>query len=406
MRLNKDRFFKDFNNDYLLFVNDFYINRSISYIKKDIKKQYDVLQKKSGLKKILTRNIDYWLIRGWSFEESILRTQNIKSNWKKPVNNSILSLKYWTSRGYDEKESINKISDMQKQRSIKGIEKRINNENYKSRLSPFMDEYWINKGIIDKDEIKIKINSQRKNNINYWIKKGFSEEESKNKVLDFQKEASMKYYQKWNNKKDTIDFKIQKDTHLEYYINKGYSLEDSENMLRERQKTFTLEKCINKYGLEEGTKRYNKRQKDWIKKMFNENTCMATGRSMVADKFIDELIKEINNKNITNQFLYGKNERFIYDNVEKKGKKYDLCYDKKIIEFYGDFWHSNPKIFEANDVHKIKKIKCSKIWQFDKRKIESAKEHNYEVLVIWESEYINSKVEILKKCKKFLINED
>ena len=177
-------------------------------------------------------------------------------------------------------------------------------------------------------------------------------------------------------------------------------------MLKERQITFTLNKCITKYGLEKGTEIYNKRQKEWVKKMFNENTCMATGRSMIADKFIEELIKDIDNENITNQFLYGKNEKFIYDNLEKSGKRYDLCYNKKIIEFYGDFWHSNPKIFEATELHKIKKIKCSEIWQFDKRKVESAMEHNYEVLIIWESEYINNQEEIIKKSKKFLINED
>ena len=30
---------------------------------------------------------------------------------------------------------------------------------------------------------------------------------------------------------------------------------------------------------------------------------------------------------------WGHSEKFIYDSIEKKGKRYDLCYNKKIIEF-------------------------------------------------------------------------
>ena len=407
MKLNKDKFFKDFNNEYLVSIDNLYCKNSISYVKRLFKNKFKILQEKNNLKRLTIRNIDYWIIRGWSLEESQLKIENIKNNWKSPdIKSNILNIDYWLSKGYNETEAKKEISIIQKNRSIKGIEKRNKNINYKSKLSPFTPEYWIKKGITDKDEIKFKINSQRKLNVEYWLNKGFNEEESVVKVSEYQKENSTKYIEKWKNKKDTYKYKKQRNVNIEYYLDKGFSIIDSKNMLKERQTTFTLEKCIIKHGLDKGTEVYNKRQKEWSKKMFNENTCMSTGRSMIADKFVEELIKEINNETITNQFLYGNNEKFIYDNIEKKGKRYDLCYDKKIIEFYGDFWHSNPKIFDGNDIHRIKKIKCSEIWQFDKRKVDSAKEHNYEILIIWESEYINNQVEIIKKCKKFLINEN
>jgi len=407
MKLNNDKFFKDFNNEYLISIYNLYNSQSILFIKKLLKNEFKILQNKNNLKRLTIRNIDYWIIRGWSLEETQIKIENIKNNWKAPdIKSNMLNIDYWLSKGYNEIEAKKEISIIQKNRSIKGIEKRNKNINYKSRLSPFKKEYWIKKGIIDNDEIKFKINSQRKLNVEYWLNKGFNKEESIIKVSDYQKENNTKNIEKWKNKKDTYEYKKQRNVNIEYYLDKGFSIFDSKNMLKERQSTFTLEKCIIKHGLKKGTEIYNNRQKEWSKKMFNENTCMATGRSMIADKFIEEIIKNINNKTITSQFLYGDNEKFIYDNLEKKGKKYDLCYNKKIIEFYGDFWHSNPKIFEANDIHKIKKIKCSEIWQSDKRKIESAEEHVYEVLIIWESEYINNQYEIIKKCKKFLINED
>ena len=407
MKLNNDKFFKDFNVEYLMYIDKSYHKKSILFIKKSLKNEFEILQKKNNLKRLTIRNIDYWIIRGWSLEESQLKIEKIKNNWKPPdIKSNILNIDYWLFKGYNEIEAKKEISIIQKNRSIKGIEKRNKNINYKSKLSPFKEEYWIKKGITDKDEIKFKINSQRKLNVEYWLNKGFNEKESVAKVSEYQKENSTKYIEKWKNKKGTYEYKKQRNVNIEYYLDNGFSIVESKNMLIERQTTFTLEKCITKYGLEKGTEVYNKRQKDWIKKVFNENSCISNGRSMIADKFIENLIIEINNISITNRFLYGNNEKFIYDNLEKNSKKYDLCYDKKIIEFYGDFWHSNPKIFDGNDIHKIKKMKCSEIWQFDKRKVDSAKEHNYEVLIIWESEYINNQEEIIKKCKKFLLNED
>ncbi len=53
------------------------------------------------------------------------------------------------------------------------------------------------------------------------------------------------------------------DTSLEYYTSRGFSEEVSKSLLAERQTTFSLEKCINKYGLEEGTKIFEERQIKW-----------------------------------------------------------------------------------------------------------------------------------------------
>ena len=407
MKLNNDKFFKDFNYEYLTFINDIYINNSISYVKRCIKKEIDILKKINNLKQITIRNEDYWLIRGWSIEDTLLKIKIIKKNWKAPdIKSNILRIDYWLDLGYNEIEAKNEISIIQKNRSNKGIEKRNKNINYKSKLSPFKEDYWIKKGITDKNEIKFKINSQRKLNIEYWLNKGFNENESKMKVSEYQKENNNKRTAKWLNDKNSVKYKKQYNTNIEFYLNKNYTLEESVNILKDRQSTFTLEKCIIKNGLEEGTKIFNNRQKNWVKKMFNETTCMSTGRSLISDKFIEKLIISINNNSITENFSYGKNERFIYDNLEEKANRYDLCYNKKIIEFNGDFWHSNPKIYDAEDIHKIKKIKCSDVWKKDLRKIESAKEHDYEILVIWESEFINNEIEIINKCKKFLINEN
>lgn len=403
MRLLNDKFFKNFNVDYIMFLEQEYKNKPTIFIKNEISEEIKKLQIKNNIKQIKERNIDYWLIRGWSFEEAELKIIKINSNRKKPTNNSILMVEYWINKGYNENDARKIISEEQRKRSIKGIKKRNNNLRYKSKLSPFTPEYWIKMGLTDMQIIKKKMSSFRKNNVEYWLSNGYNLAEAKDKVSEYQKIAGGADR---TSDKNSYEYKKTKNTCIEYYLSKGYSYEESEYQLIERQKTFTLEKCIDKYGIDEGTKIFNKRQQDWIKKMFNENTCMAAGRSMICDKFIEQLILNINDKKITDEFLYGINEKFIFDNLDKKGKRYDLCYNKKIIEFYGDFWHCNPKIFKDDDIHKIKKIKASEIWKQDNRKIKSAHEHNYDVLIIWESDYINNSTDIINKSKLFLIDEN
>lgn len=53
------------------------------------------------------------------------------------------------------------------------------------------------------------------------------------------------------------------NTRLDYWLNKGYSLEESKQRLKERQSTFSLEKCIKKYGEDKGKEVWINRQKRW-----------------------------------------------------------------------------------------------------------------------------------------------
>lgn len=56
-------------------------------------------------------------------------------------------------------------------------------------------------------------------------------------------------------------------TKLSYYLNKGMTEEEAKAALKERQSTFSLKKCIEKYGEEEGTKRFKERQEKWLKSL-------------------------------------------------------------------------------------------------------------------------------------------
>ena len=74
------------------------------------------------------------------------------------------------------------------------------------------------------------------------------------------------------NKKPTIHTDDQQKTRtknnnntstIEFYTSRGHSIESAEKFLSERQTTFSLEKCIKKYGEQEGFIVWQERQNKW-----------------------------------------------------------------------------------------------------------------------------------------------
>jgi hypothetical protein len=127
-------------------------------------------------------------------------------------------------------ESNLKVSDIQKNNSNKYVDKLKNGE----LLCTFSREYL--EKIYDKDYVDNLLINRAK-----YANSVFIENKKLNPTL----------YIGYNN------------TSIEYYLKKGYSEDESKKLLSERQATFSLEKCINKHGKEEGTRIFNERQVKW-----------------------------------------------------------------------------------------------------------------------------------------------
>lgn len=84
----------------------------------------------------------------------------------------------------------------------------------------------------------------------------------------------------------------------------------------------------------------------------------------------------------------------------------DFKIGNKIIEFYGDYWHGNPILYEPDDIvgSKYKHSKVKDIWEKDKNRIESIIKNGYDILIIWEDEYKKNKEETKNKCIKWIKN--
>ena len=213
----------------------------------------------------------------------------------------------------------------------------------------------------------------------FYIKRGLSENDRKNFNENVAKNRSY-------------------NTQLEYYINKGMSEEEAHKALYNRQATFSLYKCIQKYGDKKGLEIFNERQKIWNKKLQKSFKSGKYVQSPIANK----LFKEIKIKlNINNSI----EEKYIFNDKLHKGYLFDFCLNNKLIEFNGDYCHANPIFYGPKSFIKAKNKKAEEIWEYDKIKIQTANDQGYKVLIIWEYDYNNNKEETLKKCIDFLIDD-
>lgn len=82
-------------------------------------------------------------------------------------------------------------------------------------------------------------------------------------------------------------------------------------------------------------------------------------------------------------------EKRVYEN-EKEYYADIVSFDAKlIIEFYGDYWHCNPKKYSENFFHQVKKKSATDIWSEDKKRLETISSFGYRILIIWEEEFKN-----------------
>lgn len=137
----------------------------------------------------------------------------------------------------------------------------------KINLDKFKIYYPINYDIKYK-EYCLNKTKKFKNRIEYWQSEGFSYEQAVEKVKEYQTRSVEDYILKYGEaegKKRYEDVKksFGKPNQIQYWISKGMTELEAKNYISKKQSTFSLEKCIEKYGEAEGLKIFNARQNKW-----------------------------------------------------------------------------------------------------------------------------------------------
>lgn len=305
---------------------------------------------------------------------------------------SKLHKEYWLLKGLSLNDSIEEI---------KKIKEEIKNVNMGSS-----EYYMITKGISKKESDNF-LKSNTHFSVDYWINKGYSENEAKEIISKRQLENN--YLLQKKRKEEPHTFSAYTQSQIFYWINKGYSENEASLKLKERQTTFSLKKCIEKYGEENGIKKFTERQNKWKNSLHNGGK-LKNGYSEISQKLFYKLLEFYNFDERKNIYFATKNEEYILNKEEGGIWLYDFVdiKNKKIIEYNGDQFHGNPEKFSANDSPNPfnKDIKAKDLWEMDKKKINKAIKEGFEVLVIWDSEYrYKNEEKVIEKCINFLKNK-
>lgn len=182
---------------------------------------------------------------------------------------------------------------------------------------------------------------------------------------------------------------------LDYFIEK-YGCVRGEEIYKNlcSTKAQTLSNFINRYGVDEGTRRYNS---------------YIVDRGSIFSKISQDLFAILHNYT-TNKVYYANNNNGVEFHVNDIERNRSYFYDyvdvvaKKCIEFNGDVFHGNPATYSENDTpNPFSAATCAEIWEYDKTKINHLKKHmDIDTLVVWESDYRKCRTSVVEKCLNFL----
>ncbi len=179
---------------------------------------------------------------------------------------------------------------------------------------------WLKKGYSE-EESRYQIAIRRPSNILYYINKGLSQEEAKIALNEFSKRGA----KKWVESTTAEDRKKSRSTCAEYYLERGLSAEEAEIARADRQNTFSLEKCIKRFGEDEGMRVWRERQEKW--------------QSTINAKSVEELADINSRKNCwkdlsddefeSRRSVTSKNSREFWENVSTE---YKIEFGKRVRE--------------------------------------------------------------------------
>lgn len=144
--------------------------------------------------------------------------------------------------------------------------------------------------------------------------------------------------------------------------------------------------------------------------LYNASRPGTPSRNSIS-KISQELFSSIK-KVIPDLFYFGKNELVIkmtsdeYHAHRRTIIRPDCTYKNKIVEFNGDAFHANPKIYNPEDYPHpyLTNLTAKEIQEADKTRQQLLEVRGYSVLVVWHSDYLKNKQSTLMECVKWLMS--
>lgn len=321
-----------------------------------------------------------WLVKVKGFSEDDvkkkLETKAKKSAKKQKengrfdnINNSFSKL-YWTSRGYTEEEASNILKEKSK-KTVNTLRKKGWFDDKSN--NPFSKDYWIKKGMSE-EETELKVNSRIYNRPEFWIERGYSIEDAKKLSKNSAKRDLKHYIEKYGYEEGNRRY-----NNVRSIISSYYKIDE---IMRREGCSFDEANTI---------------RENWIKKTHNGKNSKFSKASML---YFENLLLDINlSDELFEKTYYAENEFGHYDKILKKYYFYDFVIEplKICIEYNGIVWH--PKSPNQNWVQPNTNMTAKEVYDNDLRKRKILEDIGYKCFVVWDDDLENNRNEIIETIK-------
>lgn len=243
--------------------------------------------------------------------------------------------------------------------------------------------------------------------VKWWLARGWDENYAKQKISELQSKNALRYSNKrWQNPEQYKDINSNQ---IGYWLKQGYSEEEAKEKVKERQQTFTLEKCIQKYGEIEGRKRFEERQKKWQNTLQTKDDyievvikrCSHSFYSNRSQELFDKLYKLLQDNNINcDVYYHNLNHEWGFGIKKHGGVLYDFVIPelKYAIEFNGNRFHPNKEKLSKEEFKNWTNPwgkTAKEQYKFDTFKNNAIIKKGFTLDIVWEDEYLENKDKIL-----------
>lgn len=280
-----------------------------------------------------------------------------------------------------------------------------------------------------------KIQSKRKtshftNTTDYWVSKGYSIQEANRQVSEVQTHRARIAAEKTTG---SSEYTIRS---MVYWMKRGFTEEEARRKVAKIQTTNGEAWYIDRYGPDEGPKKYEKRIQRWQatlndrsekerllinrKKSNSVEGYMLNGYTEQeaiekSEKFRNKMKSKLHRctSKISQDLFFRVSEQigeygcYFNDlNYEFKIDKYRVDFyhkpSKTIIEFYGDFFHRNPSIYDSE--FESFGYTSKEKWDYDAQRMSniSSSPKAKNIMIVWEGEYRNDIDNTVEKCVQYI----
>lgn len=353
-------------------------------------------------------------------------TKNINNTRVGFFSKTNLNIKYWLDRGWNEEYSNQMIKKRQSTNSVEFIKNKYGEDVNVEEILSDRKSKWLETTLKNPNLKEINYNKTKHfrkefilKTINPSTNELYTEEEVKLLFL--------KNYGWLKDKKMTIEQRKTNYRCIEYWLNKNFTIDEASDKISEIQSTFSLEKCISKYGEEQGIVKWRERQEKWQnnlnsktdeekleinRKKISRNTFYSNESIIYFDKLIEDINKDIIDFNY--DIYYKDNEYYL--NNGKNFYLYDFTIPslKIIIEYNGSHVHPNRDILTEDEWNKWtmpynRNINADIAYEKDEVKKITAINKGFEIYYIWDTDNKKLKnkefIDFIKNKINFLIKK-